>query len=113
MVSDVQDVVGTALGAEPITTTVEGRERYTVAIRYPRDLRSDPQSIAKDVLVAIPAAGTVPLGEGADIRLTQGGTSIRTENARLATYIFVDIRGRDLGGYIADAQGAVARHVQL
>ena len=56
MVSDVQDVVGTALGAEPITTTVEGRERYTVAIRYPRDLRSDPQSIAKDVLVALPTA---------------------------------------------------------
>jgi Cu(I)/Ag(I) efflux system membrane protein CusA/SilA len=69
MVSDVQDVVGTALGAEPITTTVEGRERYTVAIRYPRDLRSDPQSIAKDVLVALPgSAGTVPLGEVADIR---------------------------------------------
>src|SRR5262245_16742771 len=73
MISDVQDVVGTALGAEPITTTVEGRERYTVALRYPRDLRSDPQSIAKDVLVALPGGiGTVPLGEVADIRLSQG-----------------------------------------
>src|SRR5204863_5017432 len=105
MVSDVQDVVGTALGAEPVTTTVEGRERYTVAIRYPRDLRSDPQSIAKDVLTALPSGGgTVPLGEVADIRLTQGATSIRTENARLSTYIFVDIRDRDLGGYVAAAQ---------
>ena len=113
MVSDVQDVVGTALGAEPITTTVEGRERYTVAIRYPRDLRSDPQSIAKDVLVALPNGGTVPLGEVADIRLTQGATSIRTENAKLATYIFVDIRDRDLGGYVAAAQKAVAEQVQL
>jgi copper/silver efflux system protein len=114
MVSDVQDVVGTALGAEPITTTVEGRERYTVAIRYPRDLRSDTQSIAKDVLVALPgSSGTVPLGEVADIRLTQGATSIRTENAKLATYIFVDIRDRDLGGYVAAAQKAVAEQVTL
>ena len=113
MVSDVQDVVGTALGAEPITTTVEGRERYTVAIRYPRDLRSDPQAIAKDVLVALPNGGTVPLGEVADIQLTQGATSIRTENAKLATYIFVDIRDRDLGGYVAAAQKAVAAQVQL
>ena len=72
MISDVQDVVAMALGAEPITTTVEGRERYTVAIRYPRDLRSDPQAIAKDVLVSLPNGGTVPLGEVADIKLTQG-----------------------------------------
>jgi Cu(I)/Ag(I) efflux system membrane protein CusA/SilA len=114
MISDVQDVVAMALGAEPITTTVEGRERYTVAIRYPRDMRSDPQAIAKDVLVALPSGGgTVPLGEVADVRLTQGATSIRTENARLATYVFVDIRDRDLGGYVAAAQKAVAEQVQL
>src|SRR5215475_5929597 len=114
MISDVQDVVAMALGAEPITTTVEGRERYTVAVRYPRDLRSDPRSIAKDVLVALPGGiGTVPLGEVADIRLSQGDTSIRPENARLATYVFVDIRDRDLGGYVADAQKAVAQQVQL
>ena len=113
MVSDAQDVVAMALGAEPITTTVEGRERYTVAIRYPRDLRSDPQAIAKDVLVSLPGGGTVPLGEVADIKLTQGPTSIRTENAKLATYIFVDIRDRDLGGYIADARKAVTEQVKL
>ena len=114
MISDVQDVVAMALGAEPITTTVEGRERYTVAVRYPRDLRSDPRSIGKDVLVALPGGtGTIPLGEVADIRLSQGATTIRTENARLATYVFVDIRDRDLGGYVADAQKAVAQQVQL
>jgi len=113
MVSDVQDVVAMALGAEPITTTVEGRERYTVAIRYPRDLRSDPQAIAKDVLVSMPGGGTVPLGEVADIRRTQGATSIRTENAKLATYILVDIRDRDLGGYITDAKKAVMDQVKL
>jgi Cu(I)/Ag(I) efflux system membrane protein CusA/SilA len=114
MVSNVQEVVATALGAEPITTIIEGRERYNVAIRYPRDLRSDPGSIAKDVLVALPGGvGTVPLGEVADVRLSQGATSIRTENARLAAYIFADIRDRDLGGYVADAQRAVAQQVQL
>jgi Cu(I)/Ag(I) efflux system membrane protein CusA/SilA len=113
MISDVQDVVAMALGAQPITTTVEGRERYTVAIRYPRDLRSDPQAIAKDVLVSLPNGGTVPLGEVADIKLTQGPTSIRTENAKLATYVFVDIRNRDLGGYVADAKKAVNENVQL
>ena len=113
MISDVQNVVATALGAEPVTTTVEGRERYTVVVRYPRDLRSDPQSIAKDVLVALPGGGTVPLGEVADIKLTQGATSIRTENAKLATYIFVDIRGRDLGGYVAEAKKAVAEQVKF
>ncbi len=113
MVSDAQDVVAMALGAEPITTTVEGRERYSVAIRYPRALRSDPQAIAKDVLVSLPGGGTVPLGEVADIKLTQGATSIRTENAKLATYIFVDIRDRDLGGYVADAKRVVAEKVKL
>ena len=102
-----------ALGAEPITTTVEGRERYTVAIRYPRDLRSDPQAIAKNVVVSLPGGGTVPLGEVADIKLTQGPISIRTENAKLAIYIFVDIRDRDLGGYVADAKKAVMDQIKL
>ncbi len=113
MVADVQDVIATALGAEPVTTTVEGRERYTVVVRYPRDLRSDPQSIAHDVLVSMPGGGTVPVGEVADVHLTQGATSIRTENAKLATYVFVDIRDRDLGGYIADAKRAVMDQVLL
>jgi Cu(I)/Ag(I) efflux system membrane protein CusA/SilA len=114
MVADVQNVVAMALGAEPITTTVEGRERYTVAIRYPRDLRSDPQAIAKDVVVSLPGGnGTVPLGEVADIKLTRGPTTIRTENAKLATYVYVDIRDRDLGGYIADAKKAVDAQVKM
>jgi Cu(I)/Ag(I) efflux system membrane protein CusA/SilA len=113
MVSDVQDVVSSALGGETITTTVEGRERYGVNLRYPRDLRSDPQSIAREVLVAMPAGGTVPLGEVADIKLTRGPTTIRTENGQLAVYIFVDIRDRDLGGYVADARAAVAANVKF
>ena len=113
MVGDVQDVISTALGGEAVTTTVEGRERYTVNIRYPRDLRSNPQSIANDVLVPLPNGGTVPLGEVASVKLNRGPTTIRTENGQLATYIYVDIRDRDLGGYVAEAQKAVAASVQF
>ncbi|WP_416358052.1 efflux RND transporter permease subunit [Aureimonas phyllosphaerae] len=110
-VRDVQDTIGMALGAETVTTTVEGRERYAVVVRYPRDLRSDPDAVARDVQVALPGGGTVPLGEVAKVELTRGATSIRTENGQLAIYVFVDIAGRDLGGYVAEAQEAVAREV--
>jgi copper/silver efflux system protein len=100
-----------ALGGEPVTTTVEGRERYTVSIRYPRDYRSDPQAIATQVLIPTPDGATVPLGQVAKVTLAQGPASIRTENAQLAIYIFVDLRDRDIGGYVADAQKAVAAQV--
>jgi Cu(I)/Ag(I) efflux system membrane protein CusA/SilA len=113
MVGDVQNVVATALGAETVTTTVEGRERYAVNVRYPRELRSDPQAIARDVLVTMPNGGTVPLGEVATVKRTQGPASIRTEDAQLVAYIFVDVRDRDLGGYVADAQRAVAEQVKF
>ena len=112
-IGDVQSVIASALGAETVTTTVEGRERYGVTIRYPRDFRSDPQSIARDVQVPLPGGGTVPLGEVAKVELTRGATSIRTENGQLAVYVFVDITGRDLGGYVAEAQAAVANEVTL
>ena len=112
-ISDVQDVVGTALGAETVTTTVEGRERYAVSIRYPRELRSDPQAIASNVLITTASGGTVPLGEVASVKLTQGPASIRTENAQLAAYIFVDVRDRDLGSYVADAKKALAASVKF
>jgi Cu(I)/Ag(I) efflux system membrane protein CusA/SilA len=112
-VKDVQDVVGMALGSAVVTQTVEGRERYGVAIRYPRTSRSDPQSIAKDVQISLPGGSTVPLGEVADLKLTRGATTIRTENGQLAVYIFVDIANRDLGGYVAEAQQAVAKSVKM
>jgi Cu(I)/Ag(I) efflux system membrane protein CusA/SilA len=112
-VGDVLDVIATALGGETVTTTVEGRERYGVNIRYPRDLRSSPQAIATDVAVPLAGGGAVPLGEVAKIQLTRGATSIRTENGQLTTYVYVDITGRDLGGYVADAQKAVAAAVKL
>ena len=113
MITDVQDVIATALGAEAVTTTVEGRERYTVSIRYPRELRSDPQAIASQVLIPLANGGTVPLGEVAKVELAKGPSTIRTENAQLAAYIYIDLRDRDLGSYVADAQKAVAAQVKL
>jgi Cu(I)/Ag(I) efflux system membrane protein CusA/SilA len=113
MVGDVQSVIATALGANAVTTTVEGRERYKVAVRYPRDYRNDPQAIANEVLIPTPAGGTVPLGEVATVSVAQGPSMIRTENAQLALYIFVDFRDRDIGSYVADAQKAVAENVDF
>jgi Cu(I)/Ag(I) efflux system membrane protein CusA/SilA len=113
MVQDVQDVIATALGGQTVTTTVEGRQRFSVNMRYPRDLRDNPQAIANDILVPMPAGGAVPLGEVAKVEPARGPTSIRTENGQLATYIYVDIRDRDLGGYVADAKHAVEASVQF
>ena len=113
MVGDLQNTISVALGGETVTTTVEGRERYTVNIRYPRNLRSDPEAIARDVLVPMPKGGAVQLGEVAKVQLARGPTSIRTENGQLAVYIFVDMHDRDLGGYVADAQKAVADNIRF
>jgi Cu(I)/Ag(I) efflux system membrane protein CusA/SilA len=113
MIQDVQDVISTALGGQTVTTTVEGRQRFSVNMRYPRDLRSDPASIAREVLVPMPAGGAVPLGEVAKVAPARGPTSIRTENGQLAVYVYVDIRDRDIGGYVADAQGAVKASIQF
>ncbi|MBC7280597.1 MAG: efflux RND transporter permease subunit [Hoeflea sp.] len=112
-IADVQAVVASAIGAETVTTTVEGRERYAVSIRYPRDLRSDPQAIAREVLVPLAEGASIPLGQVAKVSLVRGPGSIRTENAQLAAYIFVDARERDLGSYVADAKKAVAQSVDF
>jgi copper/silver efflux system protein len=113
MVQDVQDTIATALGGQTVTTTIEGRQRFTVNMRYPRDLRDNPKKIASDILVPMPAGGAVPLGEIAAVELTRGPTSIRTENGQLAGYVYVDIHDRDLGGYVADAQRAVQASIQF
>jgi Cu(I)/Ag(I) efflux system membrane protein CusA/SilA len=127
-VGDLQDVVATALGGDMVTTTVEGLERYGVVVRYPRDFRSDPQAIATQVLVpvmdtnradnmgATPPTLTstmLPLGQLATVKLLKGPPSIRTENALLVAYIYVDIRDRDIGSYVADAQKAVRENVEF
>src|SRR4029453_8016023 len=113
MIQDVHDVIATALGGQTVTTTVEGRQRFGVNMRYPRDLRSDPSAIARDVLVPMPGGGAVPLGEVAKVAPARGPTSIRTENGQLAAYVYVDIRDRDIGGYVADAKHALNASVQF
>ena len=106
-VGEVQDVVAAALGGEMVTTTVEGRERFGVIMRYPRELRDDPERIAQEVLVPTMEGAHIPLGEVARVGISKGAPSIRTENALLSAYIYVDIRGRDIGSYVRDAQRAV------
>ena len=118
-VGDVMDVVASALGGKVITTTVEGRARFGVIVRYPRDARSTPEAIAREVLVALPAApgamqaATIPLGQVAKVRIVKGAPVIRTENSLLSAYIYVDIRERDIGGFVAEAQRAVRDNVQF
>ena len=110
-VGELQEVISSALGGETVTTTVEGRERFGVITRYPRELRSDPDSIAREVLVPVMGGALIPLGQLARVVIEKGPPGIRTENALLSAYIFVDIRGRDLGSYVADAQKAVREQV--
>jgi copper/silver efflux system protein len=117
-VGQLQDVIATALGGEVLTTTVEGRARFGVIVRYPRDARSDPQAIAREVLVPIESemgkpARMVPLGQVAAVSISQGPPVIRTENALLSAYIYVDIRDRDIGGYVKEAQRAVRENVDF
>ncbi|MEI7611856.1 MAG: CusA/CzcA family heavy metal efflux RND transporter [Betaproteobacteria bacterium] len=116
-VGELQDVIGIALGGEILTTTVEGRERYGVQVRYPRELRSDPQQIAREILVPTASGAMdmnmVPLGQLAKVEIAKGAPAIRTENALLSAYIYVDIRERDIGGYVAEAKKAVAAQVNF
>lgn len=112
-IEDVQKTISSAIGAEVITTTVEGRERYGVVLRYPRDVRSDPDAIASQVQVSLSGGAAIPLGEVADIQRTQGPTTIRTEDGQLVVYVYVDIRDRDLGGYVEEARKTVADQVVM
>ncbi|ODT93875.1 MAG: cation transporter, partial [Rhodanobacter sp. SCN 67-45] len=110
---EVQDVVAAALGGEMVTTILQGRERFSAIVRYPRELRDDPHRIGTQVLVPVPGGAQVPLGELARIEVKKGAPSIRTENAMLAAYIYVDTRESDLGRYVQAAQEAVAEQVQF
>ena len=112
-VEAVQRTIASSIGAETVTTTVEGRERYAVVLRYPRDLRSDPEAMAADVMVSLSNGAAVPLGEVAKIERTQGPTTIRTEDGQLVVYLYIDIRDRDLGGYVREAQRIVAEGIVL
>ncbi|MCX5837929.1 MAG: CusA/CzcA family heavy metal efflux RND transporter [Deltaproteobacteria bacterium] len=125
-VDDVQELVSSAIGGENLTTTVEGRGRYPVNIRYPRELRNDPESIRR-ILVPVMMPGAqaapapssagmnasrnilqVPLGELFDVRIVKGPTAIKSEEGQLVAYVYVDFSGRDFGGYVTEAKARVA-----
>jgi Cu(I)/Ag(I) efflux system membrane protein CusA/SilA len=109
---DVQDVISTSLGGMKTTTAVEGLERYPVNVRYARDLRDDPSSI-KEVLIPTPTGAQIPLGQMATIKIEPGPPMIKSENSRRTAWVFVDISGRDIGSFIAEAQAAIKEKLEL
>ena len=111
-IADIQEVVRTALGGMRVAMTVEGLERYPVNVRYPRDVRDSLEKL-RNLPVVTPAGARIPLAEVADIRIENGPGLIKTENARLNGWIYIDIEGRDLGSYVQSAQQAVADQVKL
>ena len=111
-VASVEDVIMSAAGGEDVSTTVEGRERYPVNVRYLRGYRADIERLGR-VLVPTMDGAQIPLAELADIRLTEGPGMIRNENGLLSGYVYVDMAGLDIGGYVADAKRAVGEQVKL
>src|SRR5213594_3723896 len=111
-VGDVQTVITSAIGGETVTTTVEGRERYPVNIRYQRELRDDPERL-KRVLIPTATGAQIPLGQIAEIVVTKGPPSISDESGALSGLVSVAVSGRDLRGYVEEAQRAVKERVTL
>jgi Cu(I)/Ag(I) efflux system membrane protein CusA/SilA len=111
-IEDVQNVIMSAIGGETISTTIEGRERYSINLRYPQDLRANLDQLER-VLVTAPMGRQVPLGELAKVSLVNGPAMVRDENGMLAGYVYVDIAGRDLGGYVEEAKRAVSAQLKL
>jgi Cu(I)/Ag(I) efflux system membrane protein CusA/SilA len=109
---DVQMAMMTAVGGMYAGQVIEGRERYSTLVRYPRELRDNPQAIAS-TLVATPSGAQVELGELAGLRIVEGPPSIQSENAYLNNIVYVDVRGRDIGSYVADAQQMLDRELDL
>jgi len=105
-VEQVQMVIASAIGGENVTTVIAGRERYPVNVRYPRELRDEPARLAR-VLVATPTGAQVPLAQLADLQIMQGPAMLRDENGFLAGYVYVDVAGRDVGGYVEEAKRIV------
>src|SRR3990172_8442150 len=111
-VAAVQDVIMSAVGGENVSTTIEGRARYPVNVRYPRALRDDLDQLGR-VLVMTPAGAQIPLSQVADIKMVTGPAMIRNENGLLAGYVYVDMVGSDIGGYVERAKDAVAKGLAL
>ncbi len=111
-VGDVQAVIETAIGETAVTTTIEGRQRFPVRVRYAPEYRGDPQAIG-NVLVAAPNGAQIPLGQLARIEHTRGPAMFASENGLLLATVLLNVQGRDVGGFVEDAKAAVAREVTL
>jgi Cu(I)/Ag(I) efflux system membrane protein CusA/SilA len=110
--AQVQQLIATVVGGEPIAETIEGRERYPVVVRYPRVLRDSPAALARLPLIA-PGGVQLTLGQVADLSFDDGPPMLKSDNGRLASYVYVDVAGRDLGSVVEDLQRAVAGRVQM
>lgn len=111
-IDDIQDVIKTAVGGMNIANTIEGLERYPISIRYPRELRDTPEAI-KRVLIDLPDGGKIPLGQVAVLEFTQGAMMIKSENARPTAWVYIDLQGADIGGFVNKARQAVQKEVTL
>ncbi|MGR3316478.1 efflux RND transporter permease subunit [Roseovarius indicus] len=111
-IQDVQEVVQTAIGGQTIAESVEGLERFPINLRYPRDWRDSPDGL-DDLPIVTPSGAHIPLGAVAEVKLVDGPGMIRSENARRTGFVFIDIAGRDLGSYVAEAQQVVANTIEL
>jgi len=111
-IDDAQMIITSAIGGENVTTTVEGRERYPVNVRYGREFRDDLERL-KRTLVPTPSGAQIPMAQIADLKLVEGPSMIRDENGQLAGYVYVDMAGRDVGGYVTEAKARVQEQLEL
>ncbi|MFZ1547101.1 MAG: CusA/CzcA family heavy metal efflux RND transporter, partial [Candidatus Nitrotoga sp.] len=111
-VADVQRLVQGAIGGENIGTVIDGRERFQINLRYPRALRDSLPALAAS-RITMPSGAQVPLGELAYLHFSEGASEIKSENARLTAYVYIDIAGRDLGGYVSEAKHTLEKSVTL
>jgi len=111
-IGDVQAIIASGIGGETVTTTVEGRERYSVNVRYKRELRDDPDSL-KRILIPTPTGAQIPLQQVADVMITKGPAMITDEAGSLSGLVSVAVSGRELRGYVEEAQRAVLEQMQL
>jgi Cu(I)/Ag(I) efflux system membrane protein CusA/SilA len=112
-IDNVQDVLMSAIGGENVTTTIEGRERYPVNVRYMRDYRSDPDKLGRVLVSSMDGQTQVPLAQLAEIRIVSGPAMLRDENGLLNGYVYVDVAGRDIGSYVEEAKRMVRDNVKL
>ena len=110
--AELQRLIATVVGGDPIAETIQGRERYPVVLRYPRTLRDSPAALSQLPLIA-PGGAQLTLGQVADLRFSAGPPMLRSDDARLSTYVYVDVAERDLGSVVGDLQKAVAKEVSM